>query len=544
MQTPSDATLVPAPEESVNFETTRNLFVEGDNLEVLKLLHKAYFGRVKLIYIDPPYNTGNDFIYPDDYSQPLDRYLELTGQADDSGNRLTTNAETSGRYHSAWLSMMYPRLALARQMLREDGAIFVSIDDTEAHDLRMLLDEVFGEENFVANLIWEKKYSPQNDARWFSDTHDHILVYCRDRDHWQPNRLPRTAEADARYSNPDGDARGPWKASDFSVKTYSAKYDYPITTPSGRVVNPPKGRCWAVGPEQFARLAADGRIWFGPDGANVPALKRFLAEVQDGMVAKTIWFRGEVGDNQEARRELKALGIPFDTPKPTRLLKRILQLATNPHTGDLVLDFFAGSGTTAAAVHALNAADGGNRRFLAVQLPEPTGDALYPTIADIAKARIRGVIAALDSADDGKLSSLTRERSADRGFRVFRLGGSHLRQWHIATPSDAPGYVQALTDFAYPPVREAETLNAIWEVALREGYSLTSHIARVPAVTDQTVYRVSDPEKDQSLAICLDATLRLDALRPLVRSTLPISSCVATPRWMTPPPLTLPCDAG
>jgi adenine-specific DNA-methyltransferase len=279
LQTPSHGTLIPCPDESVNFGTTGNVFIEGDNLEVLKLLFKPYFGRVKLIYIDPPYNTGQDFVYPDNYADPLQTYLQLTGQADAEGNLLTSNPETSGRYHSAWLSMMYPRLFLARQLLREDGVICASIDDHEVHHLRMLMNEVFGEENFVANIVWQKRYVSNVTAKFLSDMHDHLLVYARDIDCISVNRLERTEEQLADYKNPDNDPRGPWRAQDLSAsKPYKAG-QYTITTPAGVEVNPPPGRYWRCNREQYEEWLADNRIWFGKEGTARPMLKAFLSEV-------------------------------------------------------------------------------------------------------------------------------------------------------------------------------------------------------------------------------------------------------------------------
>lgn len=535
LQTQSRATLIPAPEESINFESAKNLFIEGENLEVLKLLYKSYFRRVKVIYIDPPYNTGQDFVYPDNYAAPLDAYLKLTGQVDDNGAALTNKLEKSGRIHSVWLSMMYPRLFLARQLLQDDGVIFVSIDDHEVHNLRMLLNEIFGEENFVANIIWEKKYAPQNDARWLSDTHDHILVYARNKEVWRPLLLPRTEEANARYVNVDNDPRGPWKSSDFSVKSYSAKYDYPIQTPSGRVVNPPESRCWAVSQEQFQQLVADNRIWFGPKGNNAPSLKRFLSEVQEGMVSKTIWPREEVGDNQEAKQEMKALlsglEVVFDTPKPVRLMKRILQLATKSNENALVLDFFSGSCSLAQAVIELNREDNGNRRFIMVQLPEPTGDQAFPTIADMGKERIRRTITRVQQEKTG-----TPESSVDEltdhllNFRVFKLAPSHYKHWHGPEAQNSDAYIAQMALFVDPLAPDWKPNNVIWEVALKEGYGLDAHIERVSGIAWNAVYRVTDPSTEQSFLICLDDVLEQETLKALglTRDQLFICRDVAT----------------
>lgn len=520
LQTQSRATLIPAPEESISFEDAQNLFIEGENLEVLKLLYKSYFRRVKMIYIDPPYNTGNDFIYPDDYAAPLDAYLKLTGQVDDNGAALISKLEKSGRFHSAWLCMMYPRLFLARQLLQDDGVIFVSIDDHEVHNLRMLLNEIFGEENFVSNIIWEKKYAPQNDSRWFSDTHDHILVYARNKEIWRPLLLPRTDEANARYVNVDNDPRGPWKSSDFSVKSYSAKYDYPIQIPSGRVVNPPESRCWAVSQEQFQKLVADNRIWFGPKGNNSPSLKRFLSEVQEGMVAKTIWHREEVGDNQEAKQEMKALlnglEVVFDTPKPVRLLKRILQLATKSNEDALILDFFSGSSSLAQAVIELNREDNGNRRFIMVQLPELTGDKAFPTIADMGKERIRRTINKVRQEKMSMQDSSVDEPSdALLNFRVFKMASSHYKPWNELESPTSDTYISQMAFFVDPLVPNWKTYDLVWEVALKEGYGLNAHIERVAGIDGNDVYRVTDRDKEQTFLICLDDVLKQETLKAL-----------------------------
>ncbi|MCA2992388.1 site-specific DNA-methyltransferase, partial [Gemmatimonas sp.] len=391
---PSRGTLVPVPGEGLNEETTRNLFIEGDNLEVLKLLQKSYAGRVKMIYIDPPYNTGNDFVYEDDFRDPLGAYLQKTGKVDQSGEALTTNTRADGRFHSNWLSMMYPRLILARQLLREDGVIFVSIDDTEIANLRLLMDEVFGVENFVATIIWQKVFSPKNTARHFSEDHDYIVVYARHAESWMPTLLSRSAEADARYTNPDGDPRGVWTSGDLSARNYYGEGTYPVVTRKGRrIPGPPPGRYWAISKKKFDELNADGRIWWGPDGDNMPRLKRFLSEVKQGVVPQTLWKHEDVGNTQEAKKQLlervtfESSDSVFDTPKPVRLIERMLRIATTPQAEDLVLDFFAGSGTTAEAVLKLNREDGGRRRHILVQMPEPTGYGDYPTIAEVTKTR-------------------------------------------------------------------------------------------------------------------------------------------------------------
>lgn len=370
-----------------------NLIVKGDNLHALKALLPYYKGKVKLIYIDPPYNTGNSsWVYNDAMNAPeIKAWLDKTVDVNDLSRS------------DKWLCMMYPRLKLLQEFLREDGAIFVSIDDAEAGHLRLILDNVFGAKNFVANIIWEKKYAPQNDAKWLSDSHDHIFVYGKNKEIWRPNLLQRSDEANARYKNPDNDPRDVWKPSDFSVKTYSADYDYPITTPSGRIVNPSKGRCWMTSESNFQKLVQDNRIWFGESGNNVPSLKKFLTEVKDGITSKTIWFRDEVGDNQEAKQESnQILGQNlFDTPKPTRLISRILEIATDKD--DIIMDSFAGSGTTAHAVLEQNAMDGGNRKFVLVEMEEYA--------KDITAERIRRVIEGYDYTGKDKKTLLEKKLS-------------------------------------------------------------------------------------------------------------------------------------
>lgn len=421
--TPSTGTLRPCPEESVDWDTTQNLMIEGDNLEVLKLLQKSYAGKVKLIYIDPPYNTGRDFVYPDNFQDNIKNYLELTGQVE-SGTTISTNTEASGRFHTDWLTMMYPRLRLAKSLLRSDGAIFISIGDNEVHHLRSLLDELFGEENFVATVIWEKADSPRNTARQFSEDHDFILVYSA-RPEWAPTKLPRTEEANSIYSNPDNDPLGDWIPGDpFANKPYS-KGRYTVVGPTGRQFEPPPGRYWRVAEAKLRELDADGRIWWGPTKDARPSIKRYLAEVAD-LTPRTLWRKEDVGSNRTSKNELRSLfpeSESFDTPKPTGLVRRMLQLATNANSEELVLDFFAGSGTTAHAVIAANVEDGGNRRFILVQLPEPieNADTQASTIAELTAERIRRATRKIK--EDSPLFN------GDLGFRVFKLDSTNILEW-------------------------------------------------------------------------------------------------------------------
>ena len=395
-------TLRPCREESVDFDTTENLYIEGDNLEVLKLLQETYLGKIKMIYIDPPYNTGNDFVYEDDFGMGTTDYLPNSGQFDENGNRMVQNTESNGRFHTDWLNMIYPRLKLAKDLLADDGVIFISIDDGEAANLIKLCNDVMGEANFVADLIWQKKFSRANDATYFSTMHDHILCYCKQNimmsdTGWRIGLLPRGEEIPNGYSNPDNDPRGVWTSVILSAKSGSESLLYEIETPSGRKVYPPSGRFWSCSKETFEKWKADNRIWFGANGDGTPRKKTFLSEVQSGLRPNTILFQDDVGNNQEAKQETKALfdglGV-FDGPKPVRLLTTLLRIA-NTESDAIILDFFSGSATTAHAVMQLNAEDGGHRKFIMVQLPEVTDEKSeaykvgYKNICEIGKERIR-----------------------------------------------------------------------------------------------------------------------------------------------------------
>ena len=497
--TPSTGTLRPCPEESVDWDTTQNLMIEGDNLEVLKLLQKSYANKVKLIYIDPPYNTGKDFVYPDNFHDSINNYLELTGQIE-GGAKIGSNTDASGRFHTDWLNMIYPRLKLAHSLLREDGAIFVSIADHEVHNLRAAMNEVFGEENFIATVIWQKVYSPKNSARHFSEDHDYIVIYAKNAETWTPRLLPRTAEMEARYSNPDNDSRGVWKAGDLSARNYYGEGTYPITTPSGRkLAGPPPGNYWRVAKTKFDDLDADNRIWWGFDGTNVPAIKRFLTEVKAGRVPQTLWTYDDVGHTQEAKKELMAaVTFPnsdsvFDTPKPTRLIRRILQLATSPDSPDIVVDFFAGTGTTMDAIYAQNAEDGGQRRCILVQLPEPLAGAEsvgWTSIADVTKERIRSAGVKNQQAN-GLLTG-------DVGFRVFKLDTSNIRAW---SPQHADIERSLLDHVDHIDAGRSEA-DVLYELLLKLGLDLCVPIER-QTIAGKTVHSVGTGV----LMACLDARI-------------------------------------
>lgn len=499
MQEPSAATLIPCREESADFDNTQNIFIEGENMEVLKVLQKSYFGKVKMIYIDPPYNTGNDsFIYPDRFSESREEYMRRVGDKDDEGYMLRDgmfrkNSKENGQYHSNWLNMMMPRLYLAKSLLREDGVIFVSIDDNEVHNLRLLMNEIFGEENFICQFIWQRAFSPKNDARFVSNSHDYVVMYAKQIEMFNIGRLERTKEANARYSNPDNDPRGIWMSSDISVKTYNSENDYPITTPSGRIIEPPAGRCWSLSKNAFFERLEDNRIWFGPDGDGVPRIKRFLKDLKkEGMTPTSLLLHSEVGHSQEGAQEVtKLLNTgAFDGPKPIRLLKRLLTLA-NLDKDSIILDFFAGSGTTAHAVMQLNREDGGNRKYICVQLPEPcdenseAGKAGYKTIADIAKERIRraGVkirteIEAEQEKQNGQLDfdNAKQPKMPDLGFKVFKLADSNFKQWRKIRGSETEAWQQQVMEFIDPVAENATVGNMVYELLLKSGKDLNSTI--------------------------------------------------------------------
>ena len=494
---PITATLRPVVADSVGKDGTpggfdsENLYIEGDNLEVLKLLQETYLGKVKMIYIDPPYNTGNDFVYEDDFAQSAAEYMDNSGQYDEEGNRLVTNTESNGRFHTNWLNMIYPRLKIAKDLLSEDGVIFISLDDGEIDNLKKISDEVFGNQNYVGTVIWERAFAPKNDAKYFSTSHDFVLVYAKNIEVFEIGKLPRTQEANARYKNPDNDPRGPWAADNMTVKTYSAAYDYPITTPNGTVVNPTNGRCWFTSRERMQKLIEDGRVYFGADGGNTPRLKRYLADVQQGMTPTTIWKCDDVGHNQEGRQELKKLFDDkgyFDGPKPQRLMHRILKVA-NLLDDSIVLDFFSGSASTAHAVMQLNAEDGGHRRFIMVQLPEKTDEkseaykAGYKNICEIGKERIRR--AGRKIKED---AGLTAPADLDIGFRCLRLDESNMESVYYTPDEVGQQDLFSLVDNVKDD-RTPEDL--LFQVMLDLGVLLSSPI-EVKEIAGKKVFNVSD----------------------------------------------------
>ncbi|PZU43770.1 MAG: site-specific DNA-methyltransferase [Sphingomonas sp.] len=474
--TPSLGTLRPAPEDSVDWDSTQNILIEGDNLEVLKLLRRSYAGKVKLIYIDPPYNTGNDFVYPDDYRDSIGNYEALTGQRGADGARMTSNKEASGRFHTDWLNMMYPRLVLAKELLRDDGAIFISIGDEELSNISTLCGEIFGEENWLATIAWQKKYGVSADAKGIPLMQDYIVSVQRSPS-FKPGLLPRTEKQESLYSNPDNDPRGVWTSGDLLRNELRERDRYEIVAPTGRRHLPPSNASWRHPEAQIEQMMADNRVWFGPDGNGVPRVKRFLSETKDGVVISGWWPHTEAGHTDEARKETKRLMEEdvFQTPKPIRLLTRIAQTA-NATADDLILDFFAGSGTTGHAVMAQNASDGGRRRHILVQLPEPLDPANSSqktaadfcdtlgkprTIAELTKERLRRAGAKLKADHPGK--------DFDTGFRVYKLATSNLRPWQPHAENLAASLLDGVDNIL--PGRSEDDL--LTELLLKTGIDLT-----------------------------------------------------------------------
>jgi adenine-specific DNA-methyltransferase len=569
---PTQNTLRPIREDSVEFDTTENVYIEGDNLEVLKILQESYLGKIKMIYIDPPYNTGKDFVYKDNFRRSAEEELQASGQVDEDNQRLVVNPETAGRYHSDWLTMMYPRLKLARNLLTDDGVIFISIDDNEVHNLRKVCDEIFGEGNFVAQLIWERSFAPINLKKHFSENHDFILVYSKSINNTLSNGLPRTDDALKRYKNPDKDYRGVWQSDNLSVGPAISEKIYEITTPGGRKVMPPDGRCWLLTKKRYEEFILDNRIWFGENGTNVPRIKRFLSEVKNTVTPFTIWKYSEVGHSQDAAQSLKKLFDGkdyFNYPKSISLIERMVRLYST--SDSIILDFFSGSATSAHAVIQLNAEDKGKRKYIQVQLPEATDKkseaykAGYSNICEIGKERIRragkkiveeqrdiiinkktalekvinGQLAVseasgqvdnhrgfgtggrfvfpknvlIDETAEQLLAELNGLQSnldgLDTGFRVYRLDSSNMKEVYYR-PQD---YTQTLLDNLYNNVkadRSAEDL--LTQVLLDWGLPLSLPIERV-TIAGKEVFKVAS----NSLYACFDENIAADFAKAIAK---------------------------
>jgi len=491
---PTTKTLRPVREDSVDFDNTENLYIEGDNLDVLKLLQESYLSKIKMIYIDPPYNTGKDYIYKDNFSKDAQQELLDSGQKDKYNQRLVANPETVGRYHSDWLNMMYPRLKLAKNLLRDDGVIFISIDDNEVHNLRKICDEIFGEDNFVAKVVWQRAFAPKNDNKHISAAHDFLLAYSKNYSDLFCLGLPRDKKNLSRYTNPDNDKRGPWQSSTMTVANGTDDYFYEITTPGNKKVLPPNGRYWVYNKKRYEELVDDNRIWFGKDNKGVPRIKTFLSEVKQRTNPLSVWSFEDVGHSQGATQELKKLfggKKIFDNPKPVDLIKRILDLYTK--NDDIILDFFSGSGTTAHATLNLNAKDGGNRKFIQVQLEENTDQKSiafksgYKTLTDIGKDRIRRAAKKIKEETGADI---------DYGFRVYYLDSSNMEDIFYK-PHE---YNQKNLDLFADNIKPDRTPDDLFtQIMLNWGLKLSSKIEMIE-VCGKQVFKVSE----NSFYACLD----------------------------------------
>ncbi len=519
--TPSNMTLRPCREESVDFDNTENLYIEGDNLEILKLLREDYLGKIKLIYIDPPYNTGNDFVYQDDFSQSVSEYLGNSGQVDNVGNRLVTNSEGNGRFHTDWLNLIYPRLRVAKDLLSHDGVIVLSIDDGEAQNLRKICDEVFGAQNFITSVVWQKIHSIKNDAKYFSENHEYAHVYAKNINDIHVKLLPRTDEMNARYVNPDNDPRGPWQSGDLVASGERTNGHYIVTSPkTGKTFDVPQGKHWVYAQDNLEELIATNQVWFGSDGNAFPRKKRFLSDVQSGRTPSTLWLSEEVGHNQTATRELKALfdGLKlFDFPKPVDYITQFVRLFTDESS--YVLDFFSGSATTAHAVLKLNAEDGGYRKFIMVQLPEPTEPdseaykAGYTNLCEIGEERIRRagkkILSETKSSDDGGLFSTEEEEKTklDVGFRVLKLDSSNMEDVYYRPEESSEA---SLFEDNVKPNRTPEDL--LFQVMLECNLPLSARI-QAETIAGKEVFTVNDGY----LIACFDSDVNEDVIKAVAK---------------------------
>lgn len=555
IQEPSIGTLKPAKEESVTWDDTENLFIEGDNLEVLKLLQKSYYGKVKMIYIDPPYNTGKEFIYPDKYQENLDTYLAYTGQVDDEGYKFSTNAETEGRFHSNWLNMMYPRLFLARNLLKEDGIVFISIGEDEVDNLKKLCIEVFGEENFLTTFIWHSKYTTSNDAKYASRQHEYVIAFAKSLENFEIGLLDRTSEMNASYRNPDNDPKGAWKATPLHAKSGSDDKVYTIEFSNGISWTAPQGRYPRYSKQSLLSIYEEGGLYFNSKGG--VDKKTYLSEVKQGKTVGTLWSYKDVGSSHQANEELAKVlekGM-FDNPKPSKLIKTCMKVA-NLREDDIVLDFFAGSASTAQAVIDYSVEELSNINFLQIQIPEPTEKnstpykAGFANIAEVGKERIRRVIKRIEKKkqslktalqskqtalaelealkaktpklfENGKSKDLTdlensieelktkiaNIESTDLGFKVFKLDKSNFKIWDGSVKNDVPKQIEMAINHLEPDSKEFDIL---FEILLKAGFELTLPIQEL-TLADKKVYSV----EDDALLICLENELNEEVIRAI-----------------------------
>ena len=521
----ADGTLEPIEGDGVDEQNTHNIYIEGDNLEVLRILKQSYKGRVKMIYIDPPYNTGEDFIYPDDYKMPVDEYLKITEQIDESGKSLVSNKKTNGAFHTNWLNMMFPRFELAKELLTEDGVIFVSIDDNEAANLKLLCDDVFGEENFVVTFVWEKHKAPKNDNQYVTTNHEYILCYAKNKENFIIKKDSRSEENLKSFKNEDNDPRGPWISGPLLAPTFSPSAVFEIEKPNGEIVLPPKGKCWSFNKEGIAKLFEDNRIWCGKDGKNVPRIKRFLSELPDGVVPRSILFHDVFGGNQKASTDLRNLleGKIFDFPKPIDLIKYFIEKSND--TQMIVLDFFSGSATTAHATMQLNAEDKGNRKYIMVQLPElcekntEAEKAGYKTICEIGKERIRRAGAKILEETKKDKNLFSSENKLDIGFKVYRLNKSNFTRYQAVVGTDINALNKQFEEQTTPLVEGWNAKNVLTEIILRQGFALDCSIEEMNDFPKNKIFKIKDSEgvgsKSITLYVCLDKNIEKESIKAL-----------------------------
>lgn len=508
IQTPSLATLRPAPEESVNFDATENLIIEGDNLEVLKLLQKSYLGKIKMIYIDPPYNTGNDFIYPDNYSESLQTYLEYTGQVDSEGRKFGTNTDADGRFHSKWLNMMYPRLYLARNLLTEDGLIFVSVSDHEVASLRFLLNEVFGEEDFCAQIVWKSRKYPDSRAKTgVSTDHEYIVLFSRS----DFGTLRGVERDETKFSNPDNDPRGLWMSRSLlglATKSQRPNLHYPITNPQTKqTYQPPEDTGWRYAKDRMQALIDSGCILFPSKADGRPREKKFRVDLQTEFVAfASIIDDVFTGDGTTEIRTIFGEEV-FDFSKPSSLIKRLIKQGSGSDA--IVLDFFAGSGSTAQAVIELNNEEASSRKFILVQLPEKTEREDFPTISEITKERVRRVISRLND-DDKKKLDLGEVKRQDRGFRCFKLADSNFKPWNADAPTDAEVLGEQLALHIDHAQKDRTPSDILYEILLKSGFPLTASVETL-SLEGKEVFSISEG----ALFVCLERELTLEVIRAM-----------------------------
>ena len=492
---PPIGTLVPVPGDGVDEETTKNVYIEGDNLEVLKILKKAYTGRIKMIYIDPPYNTGNDFIYPDDFSESAESFQRRTGQLNENNEKMTTNNRSDGRFHSKWLSMMLPRLILARELLKEDGVIFISIDDNEVTQLRKICDEIFGEENFISEIIWKRKRGRDNSARWFSKAHEYLLLYAKQKDDFDINFLSLDEETKKAYKNPDNDSRGVWRMLACWARGTQGGVAYDFTNKDGQYFS---RRLWLCSKDNLTKMDNENKLVIRGDNVY---RKLFITE-NKGKIPETLW--DNVSNAANAADEIKKIfnNIIFDTPKPIPYICEMLNIATDKEMNDIILDFFSGSSTTAHAVMQLNAEDGGNRQFIMVQYQEPCKEDTeafktgYKNICEIGKERIRR--AGKKIKEEAGLNAA----NLDTGFKLFRLAPSNYKAWENYTGTDVKQLEQLFkADSLMPNWKEDDLLT---EIMLLEGFPLDSKIELLPQFKKNKIKKISSDFRDNTLYICLD----------------------------------------